>query len=126
MIQILVVDDAQDCIDTLDVALCRDSGMRVYPASSAEQALAILDSTTVSGVITDIQLPRMSGLELIAHLRGQPRFQHLPLLVISAEADPGLPRTVLELGADAFFSKPFSPAAVRKKLEELLHASSTA
>src|SRR5262249_15510061 len=71
--QILIVDDAIEAIETLDIAL----GGNVSAASSAEEALAILDSKAIAGVITDIQLPRMSGLELIARIREQPRFRHL-------------------------------------------------
>ena len=124
--QILVVDDAADCVETLDVALGPGVGMQVSSAGTAEQALDILNSKTVAGVITDIQLPFMSGLELIAWIREQPRFRRLPILVISADPDPASSQTALRLGADGFFAKPFSPAAVRRRLEELIHESSTA
>jgi CheY-like chemotaxis protein len=98
----------------------------VHAAPSAEAALGILDTSTVSGVITDLQLPEMSGLDLIARIRGDPRWRNLPIVVVSAHADPQAPETALRLGANAFFSKPFSPSAVRKKLEELIHAASSA
>jgi two-component system, chemotaxis family, chemotaxis protein CheY len=80
----------------------------------------------VSAVVTDVHLPKMTGLDLIVHLRGQPRYRATPILVISADPDPATPDRALKLGANVFFSKPFSPGAVRRKLEELIHASSTA
>ena len=123
---ILVVDDAEDCAATLSLALQTLAGVTVAHAVSAEEALAVLECQTVSAVITDVQLPAMTGLELIAALRAQPKFRKLPLLAISADTDPETPARALRLGADAYFAKPFSPGAVRKKLEELIHASSTA
>lgn len=81
-----------------------------------------LESDTVSAVITDVHLPEMTGLELVARIREDPRFRSLPILVVSADTDPSTPARALGLGANAYFAKPFSPSAVRKKLEELLHA----
>jgi CheY-like chemotaxis protein len=77
----------------------------------------------VSAVVTDIRLPEMTGFELIEKIRHDPGLRGLPIVVVSAETDPATPRKALETGANAFFPKPFSPAAVRKKLEELIHAS---
>ena len=123
---ILVVDDDQDCIATLDLALETIPGVTIRPAQSAEAALADLasfESGTFSAVITDIQLPEMSGLELVARIRENPRFRSLPILVVSADADPSTPARALGLGANAYFAKPFSPSAMRKKLEELMYVS---
>ena len=119
---ILVVDDAEDCIATLDLALQTLQGVVIRTASSAEAALADLENGTFSAVITDIHLPEMTGLELVARIRENPRFRSLPILVVSADADPSTPARALGLGANAYFSKPFSPSAMRKKLEELIYA----
>jgi CheY-like chemotaxis protein len=119
---ILVVDDAEDCIATLGLALETLPGAAIQPALSAEAALAALESGTFSAVITDIQLPAMTGLELVVRIRENPRFRSLPILVVSADPDPSTPARALGLGANAYFAKPFSPSAVRKKLEELTNA----
>jgi len=119
---VLIVDDAEDCIATLDISLQNLPGVVIRPAASAEEAIAILDRETISAVITDLQLPAMNGLELISWIREQARFNGLPIVALSAAADPALPRAALERGANAFFPKPFSPGAVRKKLEELIYA----
>ena len=120
---VLLVDDADDCLATLDVALQTLPGVVVRGAHSAEDALEVLARGDVSAVVTDIHLPAMTGLELIARIRRDPELRALPIVVVSADADPAASRTALESEANAFFSKPFSPAAVRKKLEELIHAS---
>jgi len=119
---VLVVDDAEDCASTLDLALQLLPGVTVLTAGSAEAALALLERDAVVAVITDIHLPEMSGLELIAHIRAQPRLRALPILVVSADSDPRTPAHAIGLGANAYFAKPFSPGAVRRKLEELMHA----
>ena len=119
---ILVVDDSEDCIATLVLALQTVPGIAVRTSLSAEAALMALESDTVSAVITDVHLPEMTGLELVARIREDPRFRSLPILVVSADTDPSTPARALGLGANAYFAKPFSPSAMRKKLEELLHA----
>jgi len=119
---ILVVDDAEDCVATLEVALQALPGVLVCPARTAEEALELLAGQQVDAVITDIHLPAMNGLEFIARIRRDPALRALPVIVVSADANPAVPRLALESGSDAYFAKPFSPGAVRKKLEELIHA----
>ena len=119
---VLLVDDAEDCIATLEVALQSMPGMSVRSVRSAEQALQVLADHAVDAVITDVHLPAMSGLEFIAGLRRRDHLRALPIIVVSADPNPGGPRKALETGANAYFAKPFSPVAVRKKLEELIHA----
>jgi DNA-binding response OmpR family regulator len=119
---VLVVDDAEDCVATLDLALQMVPGVAVLTAGSAEAALALLEDDGVAAVITDIHLPEMSGLELVSRIRAQPRWSALPILVVSADGDPRTPAHALGLGANAYFAKPFSPGAVRRKLEELIDA----
>jgi CheY-like chemotaxis protein len=122
---ILLVDDSEDCLATMDLALQTLPGVVIRSSLSAEAALLALEdreNDTVSAVITDIHLPEMTGLELVTRIRQNPRFRSLPILVVSADADPSTPARALGLGANAYFAKPFSPSAMRKKLEELIYA----
>jgi CheY-like chemotaxis protein len=119
---ILVVDDAEDCVATLEVALQSLPGVLVRPARTAEEALDMLAAQPARAVITDIHLPAMNGLEFIARIRRDPALRKLPVIVVSADSDPAGPRAALDSGADAYFAKPFSPGAVRRKLEELIYA----
>ena len=119
---IVLVDDAEDCLSMLELALHGMPGVETRSARNAEEALELLAGGRVSAVITDLQLPGMTGIDLISRIRLQPGLEGLPVIVISAAADPAAPRQALACGANAFFAKPFSPAAVRRKLEELIHA----
>ena len=119
---IVVVDDAEDCLATLEVALQALPGVLVSSARTAEEALELLAAQPAAAVITDIHLPEMNGLEFIARIRRDPALRGIPVIVVSADTNPEGPRLALDAGADAYFAKPFSPGAVRKKLEELIHA----
>ena len=94
-------------------------------AESAEQALRLMVQHRICAMITDLHLPHMSGFELIRRVRELPGYAGVPILVISGDSDPGTPGRIQALGANAFFSKPYSPAAVRKKLEMLLNVLSS-
>ena len=117
---ILVVEDSEDCASTLEIALDSLAGVEVRFLRTAEEALRVLRGSPISAIITDIQLPGMDGLEFVSHLRGDSNHSSLPILVISGAIERDAPARALAAGATAFFSKPFSPAAVRQKLEALI------
>jgi PleD family two-component response regulator len=122
---VLIVEDADDCATILEIALSAIHHLEIRHACTAESALQALDREPVSVLITDVHLPSMDGFELLRSIRRHPLHSHVPILVISGDADPDTPGRALNLGANAFFGKPYSPAAVRQKIEELIHAKST-
>jgi DNA-binding response OmpR family regulator len=117
---VLIVEDTEMCSDVLEVALLAMPGIEIESAPTAERALEFLDRGDVCAIITDLNLPKMDGFELIERVRSRPVLAKLPILVISGDTDPRTPDRVRRLGADAFFSKPYSPGAVREKLEQLI------
>jgi len=121
---VLIVEDSENSAATLEIALLTIPGVSVLLAASALEALRILDRAgePVSAVVTDLNMPRMDGFELIQRMRADRRLASVPIIVVSADTDPATPGRVAELGACAFFPKPYSPAEVRRKLEQLLDA----
>jgi CheY-like chemotaxis protein len=117
---VLLVEDELDCSATLAVAFEGGDAPPFQHTSTAEQALVILRDGPVAALITDINLPAMDGLELIRRVRAEPRMAALPIVVTSADADPATHERALRLGANAFFPKPYSPFALRQKIEELI------
>jgi CheY-like chemotaxis protein len=125
---ILIVEDSEPCATTLEMAL---AGIRAgelgeletRSAGTAVEALEILarGGCPVRAVVTDLQLPEMDGFELIERIRGNGNWTRLPILVTSGDSDPGNSERLRLLGADGYFVKPYSPAAVRRTLERLLH-----
>lgn len=119
---VLIVEDSEECAATIEIALGTMRDISVQVTSTAEDALSVLRGTPVAAMITDLHLPTMDGLELVASVRKDSRYATIPILVISGDADPRTPDKVRGAGADAFFPKPYSPVAVRQKLEELINA----
>jgi CheY-like chemotaxis protein len=127
----LVVEDSETCAETLQVAL-ELLGLEVRVVQSPRAAIAALAdiegengtngsaTSEIAAIITDLHLRQSDGLDLIRRLRSEPRFARIPILLISGDSDPSLPARALASGADAFFAKPYSPAAVRRRLEQLL------
>ena len=123
---VLVVEDSENSAAMLEIAFLGIPNVAVLLTGSAVEAMRILDSgdAHVNVIVTDLNMPRMDGFELIRRVRADRRLANLPIIVVSADTDPTTPSRVAELGADAFFPKPFSPAQVRRKLEQLLDGSS--
>ncbi|HVW08770.1 MAG TPA: response regulator [Bryobacteraceae bacterium] len=119
---VLIVEDSEACAETLQIALESLPNLKTIVVRSAAAALESLqrETGTVAAIVTDLHMPKNNGFELLRRLRADVRYANLPVLMISGDSDPRLPRRALESGADAFFSKPYSPAAVRRKLEQLL------
>lgn len=118
---VLIVEDSEACAETLQIALELIPRVEIRILHSAAAALeSLLQNHEIVAIVTDLHMPNSDGFELIRRVRAEPRLARLPVLMISGDSDPRLPARALEHGADAFFPKPYSPAAVRKKLEQLL------
>jgi CheY-like chemotaxis protein len=122
---VLIVEDSENSATILEITFLGIPGLAVLLASSAPEALRILNggATRVHAIVTDLNMPRMDGFELIRRVRQDRRLSGTPIIVVSADTDPATPDRIAELGVDAFFAKPFSPAQVRRKLEQLLDAT---
>ena len=118
---ILIVEDTDLCRDALEVALTRLPDVAVQSVGTAEEALQRLEAGGVCALITDLDLPHMDGFSLIEAVRGLPGGAPLPILVVSGDTDPRTPARLARLGANGYFSKPYSPAEVRQKVERLIH-----
>ncbi len=127
---ILIVEDSETCAETLQIALESMPGLTTMVLRSPRAAIAALHNQDydIAAVVTDLHMPSRdasnrevdAGFELIRQVRSEVRFGRMPVVLISGDSDPRLPQRALARGADAFFAKPYSPAAVRRKLEQLL------
>jgi DNA-binding response OmpR family regulator len=120
---VLIVEDTDLCSETLEVALTAIPNIEIRNVETAEDALACLSAGNVCAIVTDLHLPLMSGFELIETVRSHAHTRSLPLLVVSADTDPQTPARLTRLGVDAYFPKPYSPAEIRSKLEQLINAA---
>jgi len=122
---VLVVEDSENSATMLEIALSDIPGVTVVLASSAMEAWRILSGagSSIRAIVTDLNMPRMDGFELIRRIRADGRLAGTPIMVVSADTDPGTPQRIAQLGVSAFFAKPFSPAQVRRKLEQILNGT---
>jgi CheY-like chemotaxis protein len=119
---VLIVDDTDTAATALELALLAVPGLSIRLVASARDALRILSAGDgISALITDLNMPQMDGFALIERVRADTRYARLPIMVISGDTDPRTPERVRHLGVNAFFAKPYSPAEVRQKLEQLLN-----
>ena len=123
--QVLVVEDSENSADMLEIALSDIPEVTVVLTRSASEAWRILtrEGPSIQAIVTDLNMPRMDGFELIRRVRADGRLAALPIVVVSADTDPATPRRIEQLGVNAFFAKPFSPAEVRRKLEQILNGT---
>jgi len=122
---VLIVEDSDTSADTLEIALLSLPGVSVEHVRSGRNAWLLLQKERVSAIITDLHMPHMDGFELIERVRASAPVIYVPIIVVSGDSDPDTPDRVRRLGADAYFAKPYSPAAVRETLERLLHENSS-
>jgi len=118
---ILVVEDSENSAAMLEIAFSGIPDAFVTMAPSALEAWRILhDGTAVRAIVTDLNMPCMDGYELIRRVREDRNLAATPIIVVSADTDPATPDRIAALGVDAFFPKPFSPAQIRRRLEQIL------
>jgi two-component system alkaline phosphatase synthesis response regulator PhoP len=123
--KILVVDDEEDILELLRFNLSRE-GCEVFCASSGEEALRLVRSEMPDLMVLDLMLPGMDGLEVTRRLKGDPNTKPLPIVMLTAKGEEADIVTGLELGADDYVTKPFSPrilvarlrAVLRRKIKE--------
>jgi CheY-like chemotaxis protein len=122
---VLVVEDSETGAALAEMAIAPLLGVRVVLAKSAADALGILHAgNSVEAIVTDLNMPRMDGFDLIRAIRSDRSLAAMPILVVSGDTDPSTPERVARLGANAFFAKPYSPTLLRRKLEQLINATS--
>jgi putative two-component system response regulator len=120
---ILVVDDNPSICDLLRDELTA-IGYRVITAASAEAALVVLTGIAPDLVLTDVHMGAMSGVELCAHLKHDPRFELTPIILLTGAADLDARVAGLAAGADDFFAKPFDFTELRTRVTALLRVKS--
>jgi two-component system, chemotaxis family, chemotaxis protein CheY len=119
---VLIVEDAETCASTLEIIFSSIRGLRILLASSAERAWELLESRPgdICALVTDLHMPGMDGFELIERVRTSRPHAGMPIVVITGSTDPHISDRLRRRGVNAVFVKPYSPALVREKLEQLL------
>lgn len=117
--KILVVDDEEDILELVRYNLIKN-GYRVTCAPSGEQAVEKLKEETPQIILLDLMLPGIDGLDLCRNLKGNPATAGIPIIMITAKGEDADIVTGLELGADDYITKPFSPRVLLARIRALL------
>src|SRR5947208_1881451 len=105
-------------------ALLTARGHEVRSVASGARGLEEAFSWHPSAVLLDINLPgSFDGIDVCEKLKAEPKTTDIPIIIISATSDEEVKRRARELGASAFYEKPFSPLALLKELESLARRS---
>lgn len=115
---LLVIDDHKDIVWLISEALT--PSYKIHAAYSAEEALDFMQMESPALIITDIMMPNMDGLELISHIKENKFTRHIPLIIVSAKISDQEQATGLNIGADAYLTKPFSPTVLLSVVNRLL------
>jgi two-component system chemotaxis response regulator CheY len=89
-------------------------------ASDGAEALEILRAKPVDLVLTDINMPIMTGEELLREMAGNGMLKRIPVVVVSTDATDARMHQMMELGARGYVVKPFQPASLRNELERVM------
>jgi DNA-binding response OmpR family regulator len=119
MATVLVVDDDPVILQLLHVNFEMD-GFSVLAARDGEEALAVARARQPDVIVTDVMMPRVSGLDLLAALREDPSTKAIPVLLLSARAQATDVREGLEAGADDYVTKPFEPLDLVEQVARLV------
>jgi chemotaxis protein histidine kinase CheA/ActR/RegA family two-component response regulator len=118
---VLVVDDSPSVRRVVSNML-KQNGWEVQMARDGVEALEVAArQRSLAAMLVDIEMPRMDGYELIATLRSQEQYRHLPLIVLTSRAANKHKQRALELGADAYVTKPYQDEELLELLKSLVH-----
>ena len=118
--KVMTVDDSFSIRQSIRLFL-QLSGYEVIEAENGEDALEKLQKETVDLVITDINMPKLNGIELIKKLREQiSHYRFIPIIVITTESVKGKGDEAKSAGATAWITKPFSQDTLTKLVDKLL------
>jgi len=116
---ILIVEDEDHILELISYNLSKD-GYQVSGASSAEEALTALKRQTPDVILLDLMLPGMDGLEACRQIKADPKNKNTAIVMVTAKGEESDIVTGLELGADDYITKPFSPRVLVARIRAVL------
>ena len=116
---ILIVEDEEDIVELIRYNLVKN-GYRVSAALRGDEGLRLARAETPDLILLDLMLPGLDGIEVCRALRQDERTARIPVVMLTARAEESDVITGLELGADDYVTKPFSPKILIARLRAAL------
>jgi len=123
--RILIIEDDRDIVELVRYNLANE-GFEVTAVTDGSVALSLLRKSTPDLVILDLMLPKMPGLEVCKEVRRDPALNRLPILMLTARGEEADRVVGLEMGADDYVTKPFSPRELAARVKALLRRAEPA
>jgi two-component system alkaline phosphatase synthesis response regulator PhoP len=117
--QVLVVDDEEDILELVSFNLTKE-GYQVICTTTGEKALDVVRTNRPDLMVLDLMLPGINGLEVAKVLKNDPETRHIPIVMLTAKGEESDIVTGLELGADDYVMKPFSPRILAARVKAVL------
>lgn len=118
---ILIADDSatarmiiQRCVE-----MVLPPGLTFLEAANGQIALDMARHSPVDLLLTDLNMPVMDGRELLRSIKSSPRLNHIPVVVITSQANPALEKELSAFGADKILNKPISPEILKRTIDHL-------
>ncbi len=121
MVKVLIVEDS-DSTRSMMRTIVEDLGEEylVFDARNGFEALRMLPAEEFQLILTDINMPDINGLELINFVKTNERYKEIPMIIVSTERTEEDRKRGLELGADAYITKPFKPEELQETVKRVL------
>jgi DNA-binding response OmpR family regulator len=116
---ILIAEDERDIRELLDFTL-RYNGYEVIAASNGEEALELIQREMPDLILLDVRMPRIDGYEVCKALKAEPTTSSIPVVFLSAKGQEAEVEAGMQLGAEAYILKPFSPNELASRVGDLL------
>jgi len=124
---ILVVDDSA-AIRKILTRVLRQTGMAIqtiHEAGDGEEALTVLRGHRIDLILSDINMPKMDGLQLLASLKASPQWNTIPVVMVTTEGGETKVAEAVKLGASGYVRKPFTADQIKEKLVGILEPAPT-
>ena len=121
-IRVLIADDEQNQLELLSFNLTQN-GFSVTTASDGQDALTLAEETHPDIIILDWMMPKLSGIDVCRTLRSMPETKAIPIIMLSARGEEGDRTLGLDIGADDYMTKPFSPRELVARVRAVLRRS---
>ena len=116
---VLIVEDEKDIVKMLDYNL-RKEGFRIFSANNGEDGLDMARRENPDLILLDLMLPEMDGLDVCKAVKNDAKTTHIPIIILTAKAQESDKVVGLELGADDYVTKPFSPRELIARIKAVL------
>lgn len=117
--RILVVDDSQTVRQQVSLALAQ-AGFEVLEACDGEEGANVVDEQPdIAGIVCDVNMPRLNGIDMLERIRGSGKSANIPVLMLTTEGQPALIRKAKEVGAKGWMVKPFNATHLVAAIQKL-------